>query len=404
MEDTGGKNFLTIRFDKNHLTSIGQKLYTQSLDLVRELVANAYDADATVVKISTVDNRLIVEDDGSGMTRIGLEQYFTIGSTFKKDNPQTNKFKRIRIGEFGIGKFAVLALCDRFELYTKSSAYSATVVFNQIDFGRSEKWQVPIIEHVKDSSDLTTATRVTLYDLKKTLSEFDLERYLINIFPLHDKNFSIYLNEKKLQPYYIPGERFNINELCEFGKIKGEVILASMLLNKEQIGIGIRVKGVLIKRDTFELENSHKVSTGRLSGEVYADFLPITTDRSNFIIDSKEYKLFTIVMHKRLRKVVRQLEKSAASYQDKKAERVLSDVLGLIRQALRRNQEIFITSDLPLFTKQKNKILPEELKNGVISTNLKSKNKNQKNIDNNSDKGLKQALCQAVKFPLTPHY
>jgi len=398
MEDTGGKNFLTIRFDKNHLISIGQKLYTQSLDLVRELVANAYDADATVVKISTVDNQLIVEDNGSGMNRGGLEQYFTIGSTFKKDNPQTNKFKRIRIGEFGIGKFAVLALCDRFELYTKSSVYSATVIFNQIDFEKSEKWQVPIIEHVKNSLDSTTATRVVLYNLKKTLSEFDLERYLINIFPLHDKNFSIYLNEKKLLPHYIPGERFNINELCEFGKIKGEAILASMLLNKEQIGIGIRVKGVLIKRDTFGLENTHKVSTGRLTGEVYADFLPITTDRSSFIIDSKEYQFFHLTMQKQLRKVVRQLEKSAASYQDKKAERVLSDVLGLIRQALRQNQEIFISADLPLFTKQKSKILPEELKNGVISTNLKLKTKIRKNTNDDSDQTLKQALRQAVKL------
>ncbi|MDP1722034.1 MAG: hypothetical protein Q8L37_02385 [Candidatus Gottesmanbacteria bacterium] len=41
---------IPITFDKSHLTTIGTRLYAESLDLVRELVANAYDADASVVK------------------------------------------------------------------------------------------------------------------------------------------------------------------------------------------------------------------------------------------------------------------------------------------------------------------------------------------------------------------
>lgn len=38
---------IPIIFDKSHLTTIGTPMYAESLDLVRELVVNTYDADAT---------------------------------------------------------------------------------------------------------------------------------------------------------------------------------------------------------------------------------------------------------------------------------------------------------------------------------------------------------------------
>ena len=140
---------LSIRFDKSHLSSIGERLYSQSLDLIRELVANAYDADATRIDIKIDDHNLTVADNGSGMDRAGLEQYFTIGSPLKKQYPISALYKRVRIGEFGIGKFAVLSLCDRFELFTSSNNYCATVIFDRADFEKQTDWSVPVIEHEK---------------------------------------------------------------------------------------------------------------------------------------------------------------------------------------------------------------------------------------------------------------
>lgn len=79
-------DFIPIQIDKSHLSTIGERLYSQSLDLIRELVANAYDADATEVRITINDNSIVVDDNGSGMDKEGLRQYLTIGSTFKKRN------------------------------------------------------------------------------------------------------------------------------------------------------------------------------------------------------------------------------------------------------------------------------------------------------------------------------
>jgi len=265
--------FIPIQIDKSHLSTIGERLYTQSLDLIRELVANAYDADATVVRISVDGSTITVEDNGIGMNKDGIKQYLTIGSNFKKQNPLSPTLKRVRIGEFGIGKFAVLSICDRFEVYTKSADYSATLLFNRYDFETRNDWNIPLVEH--EGQGEGTGTRVSLFEIKKSILLLEIERHLIHIFPLNDPHFSLYLNGNKLSSKFIPGERFKVKEHTRFGEIKGEIILSSLMLTREQIGIGIRVKGIVIKRETFHIEVSHELSVKRLTGESTLIFYPL---------------------------------------------------------------------------------------------------------------------------------
>lgn len=365
-------NFVPIQIDKSHIATIGERLYSQGLDLVRELVSNAYDADATVVKISIGETSLAVEDNGSGMNQEGVRQYLTIGSDYKRQNPFSPKFKRTRIGEFGIGKFAVLSVCDRFEIFTRSEKYGATVIFDRNDFENRSDWNVPIVEHPNDNKE--TGTRISLFSLKKPFSLFDIERQLIQIFPLNDKEFSIFLNDVKLQSKYIPGERFKVLEKTRFGEIKGDIVLSSLILAKEQTGVGIRVKGVLVKRETFGVETSHAISTRRLTGEIQANFLPITASRNDFVKDREEYLEFEKILQKKLRRVVRSIQKSTESYHDKKAEEALSEALVSIKEALKKNNDILLLDALPLFSRQKNKTgIPDNLKTGPIGTVLSAK-------------------------------
>lgn len=60
-------NTLKVTVDKSHIVTIGEKLYGESVELIRELVNNAYDADATEVKVTITDDSIIVQDNGSGM-------------------------------------------------------------------------------------------------------------------------------------------------------------------------------------------------------------------------------------------------------------------------------------------------------------------------------------------------
>ncbi len=63
---------LPIRVDKSHLVAIGERLYAESIELVRELVNNAYDADVAEVLVTITDHEVSVADNGLGMDLEGL--------------------------------------------------------------------------------------------------------------------------------------------------------------------------------------------------------------------------------------------------------------------------------------------------------------------------------------------
>ncbi len=54
--------YLPVTVDKSHLITIGERLYSESIELIRELVNNAYDADATEVDIKITDESIEVKD------------------------------------------------------------------------------------------------------------------------------------------------------------------------------------------------------------------------------------------------------------------------------------------------------------------------------------------------------
>ncbi|MBI4709535.1 MAG: ATP-binding protein, partial [Nitrospirae bacterium] len=116
---TNNNEFITVTIDKSHIITIGERLYTESIEFIREIANNAYDADASLVEITVTDDTIEIKDNGTGMDRDGLRQYFNIGSQQKLYTPKSQKYGRDRIGQFGIGKFASLSACKRFEVITK---------------------------------------------------------------------------------------------------------------------------------------------------------------------------------------------------------------------------------------------------------------------------------------------
>lgn len=87
-----------------------------------ELVKNAYDADATEVRVTIgVDEEGLptveVQDNGNGMTRSAVHDYWMrIGTTNKEDEQFSPVFGRRRTGAKGIGRFACRRLGRVLEL------------------------------------------------------------------------------------------------------------------------------------------------------------------------------------------------------------------------------------------------------------------------------------------------
>ena len=137
--------YLPVTVDKSHLITIGERLYSESIELIRELVNNAYDADATEVDIRMTDELIEIKDNGIGMDRDGLRQYFSIGSQEKVVHARSPVYHRDRIGQFGIGKFASLSACECFEVYTQKDDFAAKVTFDKVEWEKAgDHWNLPL--------------------------------------------------------------------------------------------------------------------------------------------------------------------------------------------------------------------------------------------------------------------
>jgi len=343
--EEAGQRYIPVVFDKSHLLTIGERLYSTSLDLIRELVSNAYDADATVVQITIQPGNIVVEDNGSGMDEARLRQYFTIGSQEKRVHAVSPKFRRTRIGEFGIGKFSVLTIADRFSIETQQAEnrFHAQLVFDAIEWTRDQhNWHVPWQMLPYDTSR-TSGTRITITHMRKSLEPPQVVRAIRERLPLGSENFRIFVNGSEVTPTSIPGKRFPVQFETPFGLVSGEVILTTVPTARENIadtGITIRVKQIAITKSLFGYNTSHAIGAARLRGSINADFLPITSSRDSIIQDTDEYNIVYENMRQFLRGVLREAKRLAYQKENNHASEILRDALDRIGRAFKKNPDM----------------------------------------------------------------
>jgi len=119
-----GQQVFKFSVDSALLRELGEKLVSTVHVALAELVKNSYDADANkvLVSIETQDGlgpRIVIEDNGSGMTPEDVASFWMrIGTVNKEDNPVSKKFGRLRTGRKGVGRFACRRLGRLLQLET----------------------------------------------------------------------------------------------------------------------------------------------------------------------------------------------------------------------------------------------------------------------------------------------
>ena len=334
-----GYTSLPVTVDKSHLITIGERLYSQSIELIRELVNNAYDADASQVEVTVTDELIEVKDNGTGMDLEGLKQYFNVGSEEKLMKPKSPVFQRDRIGQFGIGKFASLSACNRFEVYTQKGDFAAQVTFDKKLWEQEgDTWEIPMRRMTPDSKR-GDGTTVRLNELTKSFDPAEVERKIVEGVPLKAKDFRVRLNGYPIKPRSIAGHRVPFVEGTECGVVHGEiVILPASGASTEEMGIEVRVKQVLIRRELFGMESWGKAVT-RIRGEVNADFLLVTSDRTGFVQDCPEYQAFLKVMTKVMEDIRKVLRSLSSRQENRRVSRALKEALNRVHHALALNPD-----------------------------------------------------------------
>ena len=117
-EKEKGQKLIKPRVGKNLPQVLSRSLVADAYAAISELVCNPYDADAEHVHVN-VDpglGTITVSDDGSGMDKKGLENFFRLADSEKVDQPFSPVKRRRRVGKYGIAKVLIQYLGRSFSV------------------------------------------------------------------------------------------------------------------------------------------------------------------------------------------------------------------------------------------------------------------------------------------------
>ena len=313
-----------FRFSPRILDHLGVSAYNSLPKSLAELVANAYDADATEVQVSlpdVLDENATIElvDDGSGMSPEDLATKFLFIGRNKRQEGQRTHAGRLVIGSKGIGKLAGFGIAGRVEVTTWHDGTQSSI---SIDRHALEDLKA-LSEHPFTISTAPTehghGTKLRLLHLNPDLHLQALNvirRHLYRALPTI-AGFRVLVNGVECTAEDIPGDKYPIEADVEgAGKVSGYYIIA----NARQLspGLAVRVRGRIVQEPSlFGLDTrTHGFFTAeKVIGEVNAEFLDpenpdentsdlINTARDGFLEDSPVVKTFDAWAQGYLRQVL----------------------------------------------------------------------------------------------------
>ena len=138
MPDEKRKENLTraqFTVDAALLRELGQRLIGRAHIALAELVKNSYDADAHTCRIDVEGDRIVVSDDGHGMSKKEFIDYWMrIGTTHKVDSRRSRALGRSMTGSKGLGRLSVQFLADEMELESNCAADPGRMLYAYVDW------------------------------------------------------------------------------------------------------------------------------------------------------------------------------------------------------------------------------------------------------------------------------
>jgi hypothetical protein len=118
----------SFKIDLNVLNHLGLGLYSSTPAVLTEIIANAYDAEATEVSINfdVSRNTVTITDNGHGMSPEDLQNKFlNVGYARRNSSDFTQNNKRRVMGRKGIGKLAMFSLANVVNISTRQNGNEA---------------------------------------------------------------------------------------------------------------------------------------------------------------------------------------------------------------------------------------------------------------------------------------
>ncbi len=219
-------NTLKWRFDVNTFRLLGRDLITDRITALFELVKNSYDANAENVNLQFLhikghydDSKIIIQDDGCGMSLEDIEnKWMVIGTHSKrKDLYSPAPYNRRYIGEKGIGRFAVDKLGQYVRIRTRreNDEKELVVTINwqtYQDIAEQNQTTLKLFTDIENEFEFvdptfSKGTILEIWNPRELWSLDDIERSykelsrIVSPFHLSKFPFNIFIQSPDYEPY-----------------------------------------------------------------------------------------------------------------------------------------------------------------------------------------------------------
>jgi len=346
---------LSLKFDPKTIEHLGVKMYSTLPPALAELISNAYDADASEVTITFLEQNgtpkaITIEDNGTGMSLKDIqEKFLVIGRNRRIDEGDTpsTKYGRLATGKKGLGKLALFGLAKEISVETVKGGLRNRFRLNWDDLLASSNTYNPQIDITDKKVAQGPKTIIQLSELKRR-SPFDLEAIadsLSRIF-IVDSTFKIILSDGRKKNLAISDARRYSNierqftwteetlvgpESDYFGKVK--MFLATGITpippSSGLRGIALFSRGKLVNAPEYFSESTSSHFYQYLTGWIKADFIDlldedvISTNRQALNWDQPEMSKFRKYLSQLISEVGQDWRKRRATKKDKDVQQLI---------------------------------------------------------------------------------
>jgi histidine kinase/DNA gyrase B/HSP90-like ATPase len=321
------------------------KTWVSPNDIIKEMIENAFDEDATKVLITIVGDDAIVIEDDAGMDEDGMDKFLVLGSPHKKNDFISPRLKRTRTGRYGTGRLSFLTSFDSMKMRTKRDGFKKSIVIDSSSLDDLYKGNSRLKELSEPHLD-RNGTELTLSNSKVNIDPIKLIKEIRKLAILRYPLFEVYWKStdrfkvwdlagtQMIIPPDIQGHRIPVN--IESPRIVGEIIIAKRPLSEEERGIGIMIRNHIVTRTSFDLDSR----LSRITGFVRCDTLTSRFADKSALIEDDEYQAFYGIMKQFIKDTV---IPSLSEYEDvlitREESKIYKEIDKALGQALFENLE-----------------------------------------------------------------
>jgi hypothetical protein len=294
---------IALKVHPSFFKEFATKTWVSPADVVKELVENAFDEDATRVLITILSDNSISIEDNAGMDESEIQKFLLLGSPHKKVDSVSPKLKRIRTGRYGTGRLSFLTSFEKMKIRTRKGNYHKSFLIDtkSLDDLFRGKSNLREIRETRLSRD---GTEIIVSDAKSYVDELRLVKEIRKLAVLRHPLFEVYIkrssrfkewnftNAQLIRVPDIQGHRIPLN--LDKGSIVGEITVARRPLTEDERGIAVMVGGHIVMRTLFGFDSK----IPRVTGFVRCDTLTSRFADKSAIIEDKEFEKFSGLMKK----------------------------------------------------------------------------------------------------------